>query len=325
MVVCRAVYGEIAFLSGHVPYLGALDDASLRIILPGSGEQEAAVHGGFVQMTGDDLVIVLSDLAELKEQIDVPRAAARQDRGRAGAVPRSRGRRGAGGARAAPRPASRSRPAADRARQASVTAERSRPALGWLDAAARPSARRAGGAGRRRRCPSFPRTRPSISTRTGVSAPGSTCSTTRNAPQPEGSPPPVTPESVDDMAALGARTLYLQVVNPVGEPPTTLVRRRAARRVRLARARQRDAGGGVVPAVGRRRRGRHAMMQRDRGVPRRRPRLRRRRPRPRGHPGRSRRRRSGTTASSISRSARASSSGKSAPSGRSSTRRCRPS
>ena len=40
--------------------------------------------------------------------------------------------------------------------------------------------------------------------------------------QPEGSPPPVTPASVDDMAALGARTLYIQVVNPVGESPTAL-------------------------------------------------------------------------------------------------------
>jgi hypothetical protein len=40
--------------------------------------------------------------------------------------------------------------------------------------------------------------------------------------QPEGSPPPVTPESVDDMAALGARTLYLQVVNPDGESPNVL-------------------------------------------------------------------------------------------------------
>ena len=73
MVVCRSTAGAIAFLYGHVPYLGALEDASLRIILPGSGEQEAAVHGGFVQMTGDHLV-VLSDLAELKEQIDLPRA-----------------------------------------------------------------------------------------------------------------------------------------------------------------------------------------------------------------------------------------------------------
>jgi F-type H+-transporting ATPase subunit epsilon len=73
MVVCRAVSGAIAFLYGHVPYLGALADDSVRIIFPGSGEQEAAVHGGFVQMTGDHLV-VLSDLAELKDQIDVPRA-----------------------------------------------------------------------------------------------------------------------------------------------------------------------------------------------------------------------------------------------------------
>jgi hypothetical protein len=40
--------------------------------------------------------------------------------------------------------------------------------------------------------------------------------------QPEGVQPPVVPESVDDMAALGVRTLYLQVVNPEGEPPTSL-------------------------------------------------------------------------------------------------------
>jgi F-type H+-transporting ATPase subunit epsilon len=73
MVVCRPVEGAIAFLNGHVPYLGALADDEVRILLPGDGEEAAAVHGGFVQMTGERLV-VLSDLAELKEQIDVPRA-----------------------------------------------------------------------------------------------------------------------------------------------------------------------------------------------------------------------------------------------------------
>jgi F-type H+-transporting ATPase subunit epsilon len=73
MVVCRPLDGAIAFLNGHVPYLGALADDEVRIILPGTGEEAAAVHGGFVQMTGDHLV-VLSDLAELKEQIDVGRA-----------------------------------------------------------------------------------------------------------------------------------------------------------------------------------------------------------------------------------------------------------
>jgi F-type H+-transporting ATPase subunit epsilon len=73
MVVCRPVEGAIAFLNGHVPYLGALADDEVRIILPGEGEETAAVHGGFVQMTGDHLV-VLSDLAELKDDIDVTRA-----------------------------------------------------------------------------------------------------------------------------------------------------------------------------------------------------------------------------------------------------------
>jgi F-type H+-transporting ATPase subunit epsilon len=73
MVVCRALDGDIAFLPGHVPYLGVLDDDAVRIILPGDAVTAAAVHGGFVQMNGEKLV-VLSDLAELKEEIDVPRA-----------------------------------------------------------------------------------------------------------------------------------------------------------------------------------------------------------------------------------------------------------
>ena len=73
MVVCRALDGDIAFLKDHVPYLGVLDDDAVRIIQPDDTETAAAVHGGFVQMNGDKLV-VLSDLAELKDAIDVPRA-----------------------------------------------------------------------------------------------------------------------------------------------------------------------------------------------------------------------------------------------------------
>ncbi len=65
--------GDIAFLKDHVPYLGVLDDDAVRIIQPNDVETAAAVHGGFVQMNGDKLV-VLSDLAELKDAIDVPRA-----------------------------------------------------------------------------------------------------------------------------------------------------------------------------------------------------------------------------------------------------------
>jgi F-type H+-transporting ATPase subunit epsilon len=73
MVVCRSTEGDIAFAAGHEPFLGALADHPVRIILEGSGEQAAAVHGGFVQMSGTRLV-VLSDLAELEENIDKGRA-----------------------------------------------------------------------------------------------------------------------------------------------------------------------------------------------------------------------------------------------------------
>ncbi len=73
MVVCRALDGDIAFLRDHVPYLGVLADDAVRIIQPGDTETAAAVHGGFVQMNGEKLV-VLSDLAELKDEIDVARA-----------------------------------------------------------------------------------------------------------------------------------------------------------------------------------------------------------------------------------------------------------
>jgi F-type H+-transporting ATPase subunit epsilon len=73
MVVCRTVDGgEIAFLSGHAPFLGALGEGMVRI-KTSSGEEVAAVHGGFVEVR-DNRVIVLSDVAELAADIDVDRA-----------------------------------------------------------------------------------------------------------------------------------------------------------------------------------------------------------------------------------------------------------
>lgn len=79
MVVCRTSEGEIAFLPGHVPFLGALGIGVVRILLPERGEQAAAVHGGFVEVA-NDRVIVLSDVAELAERIDIDRARRAQQR-----------------------------------------------------------------------------------------------------------------------------------------------------------------------------------------------------------------------------------------------------
>lgn len=83
MVVCRTADGEIAFLTGHAPFIGALGVAKVRVLPPGEGEHQAAVHGGFVEVS-NDRVVVLSDVAELPEQIDVERA--RDAKARAEAV-----------------------------------------------------------------------------------------------------------------------------------------------------------------------------------------------------------------------------------------------
>ena len=79
MVVCRTSDGEIAFLPGHVPFVGALGIAKVRIILPEKGEVAAAVHGGFVEVS-HDTVTILSDVDELPDQIDAVRAETAKER-----------------------------------------------------------------------------------------------------------------------------------------------------------------------------------------------------------------------------------------------------
>jgi F-type H+-transporting ATPase subunit epsilon len=78
MVVCRTVAGgEVAFLTGHAPFLAALETGVVRVRTSG-GEQVAAVHGGFVEVR-DNRVIILSDVAELAADIDVERARRAKD------------------------------------------------------------------------------------------------------------------------------------------------------------------------------------------------------------------------------------------------------
>ncbi len=73
MVVCRTSDGDIAFLPGHERFLGALGIGVVRMIHDDGHEDTAAIHGGFVEV-GDDRVIVLTDVAEMAGEIDVDRA-----------------------------------------------------------------------------------------------------------------------------------------------------------------------------------------------------------------------------------------------------------
>ncbi|MEY2467396.1 MAG: F-type H+-transporting ATPase subunit epsilon [Actinomycetota bacterium] len=78
MVVCRAEGGDIAFLTGHTPFLGTLGIGIVKVTLTAGGEEHIAVHGGFVEVR-DNHVIILSDVAELVDHIDLERARKAKD------------------------------------------------------------------------------------------------------------------------------------------------------------------------------------------------------------------------------------------------------
>ena len=82
VVTARTLDGELAFLTGHAPLIGALDIGLVRIGKESGDDEVAAVHGGFVEVK-DDVVTILSDVAELSGQIDVGRAREAQTRAEA--------------------------------------------------------------------------------------------------------------------------------------------------------------------------------------------------------------------------------------------------
>ena len=80
MVVARTVDGgDIAFQTGHVPFIGNLAVWSVDVVKENGDRDTFAVHRGFVQVSVDQ-VTILSDVSEAKHQIDVARAEAARDR-----------------------------------------------------------------------------------------------------------------------------------------------------------------------------------------------------------------------------------------------------
>lgn len=74
----RGVEGELGILPGHIPFVTPLQVAPIEIKFEGK-TQSIAVHGGFVEVQKDK-VIVLAESAELPEEIDVERAVAARER-----------------------------------------------------------------------------------------------------------------------------------------------------------------------------------------------------------------------------------------------------
>lgn len=80
MVVTRTLGGgDIAFQPGHAPFLAALSESHTRVYMADGSVRNIAVHGGFVEVSNNK-VSLLSDLAELSEDIDVVRAKSAKER-----------------------------------------------------------------------------------------------------------------------------------------------------------------------------------------------------------------------------------------------------
>jgi F-type H+-transporting ATPase subunit epsilon len=83
IVIARTADGELGVLPGHEPTLGLLDAGTVTIRTPEGEHLVAAVDGGFFSVAGDR-VSILSDHAEMSDQIDVERARADLERAESG-------------------------------------------------------------------------------------------------------------------------------------------------------------------------------------------------------------------------------------------------
>jgi F-type H+-transporting ATPase subunit epsilon len=78
MVVAKGVEGELGVLPNHIPLVTPLKVAPVRAKF-GNSEEVIAVHGGFMEVRKDKIVI-LAEAAELGADIDVSRARLAKER-----------------------------------------------------------------------------------------------------------------------------------------------------------------------------------------------------------------------------------------------------
>lgn len=81
MVIMRAANGDIGILPGHAPFVSSLQITPVRVKKDGN-EELIAVSGGFLEVRPDK-VTILTEAAELANEIDVDRAKASKERAQA--------------------------------------------------------------------------------------------------------------------------------------------------------------------------------------------------------------------------------------------------
>jgi F-type H+-transporting ATPase subunit epsilon len=84
-VVAKTPEGEIGILPRHEPVLALLVEAPVRIELSDGSKMLVAVHGGFLSVDSDSVQII-SEIAELAQDINLERAQAALTRAQANAA-----------------------------------------------------------------------------------------------------------------------------------------------------------------------------------------------------------------------------------------------
>jgi F-type H+-transporting ATPase subunit epsilon len=79
MVIAKGIEGELGILPNHIPMVTPLEIAAVTVKIEGQKDHEIAVHGGFMEVRKDK-VIILAESAELPEEIDLDRAARARER-----------------------------------------------------------------------------------------------------------------------------------------------------------------------------------------------------------------------------------------------------
>ena len=71
-IIAKTTTGNVGILHGHVPYVANLVSSPFKIEIDGT-LKEAALSGGFIKVSGDE-VIVVTNAIEWADEIDVARA-----------------------------------------------------------------------------------------------------------------------------------------------------------------------------------------------------------------------------------------------------------
>jgi F-type H+-transporting ATPase subunit epsilon len=79
MVIAKGIEGELGILPNHIPMVTPLQIAAVKAKIDGQEDQVIAVHGGFMEIRKDK-VVILAESAELPSDIDAQRASQSKER-----------------------------------------------------------------------------------------------------------------------------------------------------------------------------------------------------------------------------------------------------